>query len=162
MKNLIIEEGHSIDVIKLGMTKEDVERYVQLSKNDSIEGHFYEDVQCEYDADGKVSHIHISNSLKDYYYCLFRGIDVFNTKAGKLVEILDKISPFDRNDDASLGYSYTFPQLGLSLWRGNVLNDEDLEADWFKELKPSIQEDEMKNLYFETVSIYSISNSPKE
>jgi hypothetical protein len=46
----------------------------------------------------------------------------------------------------------------LSLWRRNVLNDEDLEADWFKELKPSIQEDEMRNLYFETVTIFKLSH----
>lgn len=55
-------------------------------------------------------------------------------------------------EEAALGYTYTFPQLGLSFWRGNVCTEDDVEANWFNELAPDIQVDNKRFLYFETVT----------
>lgn len=159
MRKLIIEEGRSVGTLRLGMTKEELVQCVRTYQEKCVRpcDFFHTLFQYEYDLEGKATHIHITNTLKEYYTCLFKDIDVFSTKASELVEILDKISPYTRDNDALLGFSYTFPELGLSFWRDHVLNDEDLDSESFKEMEPEIQEDEMRHLYFETATIFSIS-----
>ncbi|WP_253721269.1 hypothetical protein [Brevibacillus brevis] len=163
LDNLVINEGCSVGAIKLGMREEEVQQYIQSYKEKCLNPRisFHRNFRCEYDSEGRLIYIEVVNDLKRHFNCLFRDIDVFNTRASQLVKMIDILSPYDRNS-AHGGFVYKFPELGLSFWRGNVLSEEDMEKDWFKEMDPEIQEDEMKNLYFETVSIYSISNSPKE
>lgn len=157
MEDLIIKEGYSVGLIKFGMKKEEVEHCIKLYSekyNNSIGNSFL----CEYDEEGKVVYIQlIIENLKEHFHCKFKGIDIFNTKASKLIEIFDSITPYVRDLDASLGYMYHFPKFGLWFWRGNICNEEDLESDWFKELAPDIQEDNKRFLYFETVRFNKVS-----
>jgi hypothetical protein len=157
MDVLLIEPGKGIREIKLGMTKEEVneciERYTaKYQKPNYMKNYFKTSFKVKYDSEGKVKFIEIPSELKDDFQCLFMNIDIFNTKADELVRLIDEISPYDRSN-TELDTCFTFPALGLKLWRPDVLKEEDLEKEWFKELKPSIQEDTMKNLYFSSVSI---------
>lgn len=151
MEDLLINEGYSVGLIKFGMKMDEVEHCIKLYSekyNDSIGNSFL----CEYDEEGKVVSIQlIIENLREHFHCNFKGIDIFNTKACKLVEIFDDITPYIRDQEASLGYMYQFPDLGLIFWRGNVCTEEELESEWFKELDPDIQEDNKRFLYFETV-----------
>ncbi|WP_035294815.1 hypothetical protein [Brevibacillus thermoruber] len=158
MDVLLIEPGKGIGEIKLGMTKEEVneciERYMsKYQKPNYMKNYFKNSFKVKYDSEGKVNFIEIPSELKDDFQCLFMNIDIFNTKADELVRRIDEISPYDRSN-TELDTCFTFPTLGLKLWRPDVLKEEDLEKEWFKELKPSIQEDTMKNLYFSSVCIY--------
>ncbi|MBE5394144.1 MULTISPECIES: hypothetical protein [Brevibacillus] len=157
MDVLLIESGKGIGDIKLGMTKDEVneciEKYTtKYQKPNYMKNYFKTAFNIKYDSEGKVEFIEIPSELKDDFQCLFMNIDIFNTKADELIRLIDEISPYDRSD-TELDTCFTFPGLGLILWRPDVLKEEDLEEDWFKELKPSIQEDTKKNLYFSSVSL---------
>lgn len=151
MVEIIIKEDESVGFVKFGMSMAEAENCINIYKNNC--NSMIAPVICEYDDDGKVNSIHLLiEAIKEDFHCTFKGIDVLNTKASKLIEHFDHLSPYIRNLDTSIGYTYEFPTLGLSFWRGNVCTEEDLEADWFKELIPEIQEDNKKFLYFETVT----------
>lgn len=153
MKEIIIKEGQSVGLFQFGMKLEEVEHYnnLYIEKYNSYADSF----TFEYDEEGHVTDIHlIIDALKHNFHCTFKGIDILNTKASELIEFFDRITPYIRDQNASLGYSYKFPKLGLSFWRGNVCTEEDLELDWFKELLPDIQEDTKRFLYFETVTFH--------
>jgi len=153
MEDLIIKEGQSIGLFKLEMTMEEVEQCNKLY----IEkyGLYQNSFSFEYDEEGKVISIHLHiGDLKQHFQCNFKGIDLFNLKASEVVKSLDAITPYNRSQDAALGFTYQFPDLGLELWRGRVCTEEDLEADWFKELIPENQEDEKRFLFFETITFH--------
>jgi len=164
MDRLMIEPRKGIGHIQLGMTQAEVEERLQnytdqyeipYEKNPKcyhVEGAIRSCFKIEYDAAGKVTFIQIASELKNVLQCVFLDFDVFRTKAEDLVAKIDKLSPYDR-DHWELGFTYDFPSLGLSFWRPVILNENDLEAEWFKEMDPEIQKDEMKNLYFECVSV---------
>ncbi|UFJ40654.1 hypothetical protein LOK74_22020 [Brevibacillus humidisoli] len=158
MDTLLIEPGIGIGPIKLGMTEREVkdtlqafsEKYLKIDRHFS----FYSLFKTRYDSDGKVIFVELCCYAKEHFNCLFRDIDVFNTKAEELVEMIDRISRYDRTH-WEVGCTYIFPELGLTLWRPSEFKEEDMEAEWFKELRPDIQEDEMRNLYFQTVAVWS-------
>ncbi|QTD42509.1 hypothetical protein [Sporosarcina sp. Te-1] len=153
MEELTVETGYSVGLFKFGMKEEEVEHInkIYIEKYNRYENTF----SFEYDEEGRVIYIHlIVYDLKNRFHCNFKGIDVINTKAQKLITHFDAISPYIRNSDASVGCMYEFPKLGITFWRGDVCTEEDLEADWFKELHPEIQEDTKKFLYFETVKFH--------
>lgn len=151
MDKLLIKEHNSVGLIKFGMPMDEAVTCMELYQNmyQSITAPIF----CEYDAEGNVCSIHlIIDLLKEHVHCTFKGMDLLNTKATKLVEHFDHLSPYNRNEEATLGYTYTFPRLGLSFWRGNVCTENEVEADWFKKLSPDIQADNKRFLYFETVT----------
>lgn len=153
MEDLMIKEGHSTGLFKFGTTMEEVERCksIYIEKYGIYKDSFF----FEYDEEGKVISIHLHiGDLKKHFQCNIKGIDLFNLKASKLILALDAISPYNRSQDAALGFTYQFPDLGLELWRGRVCTEEDLEADWFKELIPENQEDEKRFLFFETITFH--------
>ncbi|WP_025026346.1 hypothetical protein [Caldalkalibacillus mannanilyticus] len=152
MEELLIKEGSSVGLIHLGMAKEEVEPIVTLYCDKYCNLHD-SSFMLAYDNAGRITHIQlVIEDLREHFNCTLRGIDLFNTKADQLVEMLDKISPYIRNEDAEIGYTYKFPELGMELWRGRICTEEDLKADWFKEMSLDNQEDEKRFLYFETVS----------
>ncbi|MBY0054662.1 hypothetical protein P4U99_25925 [Brevibacillus agri] len=127
MDNLIIEPGEGIGLIKFGMSKDEVEKCIQsytekYQKEYHIQDYFKGFFMLEYDSEGKVDFIEIPEVLKETFNCLLMGIDVFNTKAEDLVEKIDEIAEYDRNQ--SDGYTYFFPSLGLSLWRSDIFKEE--------------------------------------
>lgn len=161
MEKLIIEPGHSIGSIQLGMNKLAVEKVIQdyaarYHCVNHMDNYFESAFRIEYDLEEKVKFIEIPWTLKEVFTCTCRDIDVFNTKAAELVKKLDKISPYDRKHQ-ELGYTYVFPQWGLSLWRSRKFEEDDMQTDWFKKLSPENQEDELRFMYFESVSIWSES-----
>ncbi|MGG4397349.1 hypothetical protein ABEX25_23875 [Paenibacillus thiaminolyticus] len=81
------------------------------------------------------------------------GIDVFNTKAEKLIEIIDKMTPYLRTSEPDLGSIFDFTEVGLSFYRSNVFTEKEMEEDWFKVKSPEEQEDDLKYLYIETVMV---------
>ena len=153
MEELVVQEGYSVGLFKIGMHKEEVEQCIAyyIDKYEIYGESFF----FEYDEEGKVTFIHlIIDELKHLFFCNFKGIDLFNTKADKLTEFFEHISPSIKDDDAALGFCYDYPELGLKFWRGETCTQEDIEADWFKEIEPEIQEDYKRFLYFETVTFY--------
>lgn len=150
-ETLVIGYGNQIGLLKLQMSKEEVNQCLDIYRkqyNDEVADSFL----CEYDANGNVYAIQlVIESLKKYFQCKFKGIDIFNTKAKDIVLHFDMLDPYVRDRDSELGFMYVLPTLGITFWRGNVCNEEDLEADWFKELVPENQEDTKRFLYFETV-----------
>jgi len=158
MDTLVIEPGIGIGDIKLGMSKyefeECIEAYTVKYQNKAHDPDYFNYVfRVEYDTSGKIIFIEIpSGMITTEFNCVFSGINVFNIKAEELVETIDRIAEYDR-DQSELGYTYFFPELGLSLWRSRVFKAGDEEEEWFKELCAENQEDELRFLYFESVSI---------
>lgn len=155
MDKLVIEPMVGIGTIKLGMNKAEVENCILKYEEKYNVGYLKHLFRVDYDSHQRVFEIEIIGDLKEFFDCEYKGIDLFNTKASELVKVMDKISPYNRdNEDTKNGFVYEFPQLGLSLWRGGVLREEDLNSDWFKkEFSPENQKEELKYLYFETVCI---------
>ncbi|KPV56344.1 hypothetical protein QJ48_28320 [Paenibacillus sp. A3] len=161
MEKLTIEPGQGIGLIKLGMNKLAVEKALQdyTASYHGInygDNYFADAFRIEYDLEEKVKFVEIPWTLKNVFTCTCSDIDVFNTKAEELIKKLDNISPYDRQHQ-ELGYTYVFPQWGLSLWRSRKFEEDDMQTDWFKNLSPENQEDELRFMYFESVSIWSES-----
>jgi hypothetical protein len=55
---------------------------------------------------------------------MYKGHDVFETKAQDLVNFISQEAPYDP-DDPEIGFSYVFPILELALWRPVKPEDED-------------------------------------
>ncbi|KGE20788.1 hypothetical protein [Paenibacillus wynnii] len=142
-----VEPGKSIGNLSIGMSKLNVEKLTKKSSPIYF--------RVDYDSNDQVQYIQLASGIKDLYICEYRNIDLFNTKVKDLVTILDKISPYDRND-SELGYSYVFSEIGLSLWRPRNITEEDFEEEWFKEMSLENQEDERKYLFFESLGVFQV------
>lgn len=142
----MVEPGKSIGKLTIGMDKSTTEKIV------------HEDDQLcfwlDFDIDNKVERILFASNIRDVIRVKYMDIDLFNTKAKDLIETLDQISPYDRTDDD--GYSYDFPEIGLTFRRSVKRTEEDLQEDWFKEMSIENQEDDMRYLYFEAVGVFKI------
>ncbi|HZG16478.1 MAG TPA: hypothetical protein VE710_15920 [Candidatus Bathyarchaeia archaeon] len=154
MFTFVVEPKKGIGHIHLGMSKEEVDSCLEEYNAPHKVNKFIKDTfKVEYDADGKVIFIEVSSYVgNDEFSCTFMNIDIFETKVDELVEKFDKISPYDRND-WELGYTYHFPELQLCFWRPNILTEQDMLEDWFKELSVDNKEYEMQSLYFSTVAV---------
>jgi len=158
MFTFVVEPKKGIGPIQLGMSKEEVDicmeeydtKYYDLQR---VKHFFKNTFEVEYDTEGKVIFIEVSSYVgNEKLSFTFMNIDVFETKVDELVEKIDKISPYDRND-WELGYTYHFPELQLCFWRPNILTEQAMLEDWFKELSEDNKEYEMQSLYFSTVAI---------
>ncbi len=153
MELLKVEQGKGIGPIKLGMNREEVYKILgqPRSSNGSCEwvGNYHIDYE-----DNKVTLIEIPNSFMETHFVLFNGADVFRTEAKLLVKYISEYGRYDESD-SELGYSYTFPSLGIGFWRPSIFEYEMLNNPEFKEMDKEIQLDEMKYLYFETVCVYT-------
>ncbi|MDO3410936.1 ASCH domain-containing protein [Saccharibacillus sp. CPCC 101409] len=159
---LIIEPGIGIGKLKLGMTRseadEAVRHYVTQYKKDTNDSGFFENTfKLEYDRSGKVKFIEIVSEFKEFFDCTCYNVDVFNTKANELVQILSRISKpeADHEDETQ----YIFADIGLSLWRPSVFTEETMQEDWFQEMYAENQEQEMRYFYFQTAAVYADDGS---
>ncbi|MED1781989.1 hypothetical protein P4V43_09190 [Brevibacillus fortis] len=160
METIIVEPRKGIGQITLGMTREEVRKYAEANglrlfnpRKDSTAVQSVGDFKVEYDSKDRVIFIELSSFKGDHdITCLLMDINVFETKAEDLVERIDKISPYDRND-WELGYSYTFHELGLAFWRPYVFRDEDMQQEWFLSHDKEEQESYLRDQYFRTVAI---------
>lgn len=156
MDYIIIEPGRSIGTVKLGMTRDEVnwciQKYIR-EYNDEEQRHFESYIIPEYDENEKLIALQVVRDLKKYANFICYEIDVFNTKAEDLIEMMDKITPYLRTSEPDLGSIFDFTEVGLSFYRSNVFTEKEMEEDWFKLKSPEEQEDDMKYLYFETVMV---------
>lgn len=141
-----VKPGISIGELKIGMSKSEVDKLTENSP-------FFFKVEYE---DDNCSFIDLFSSAQIEFISLFEEIDLFSTKVSTLIPLLDKISPYDREN--SDGYSYYFPKIGLTFWRDMDLTDENMQEEWFKEMSLENQEDTAKHLYFESVGVSSPKN----
>ncbi len=51
--------------------------------------------------------------------------------------------------------TYIFEDIGMSLYRSNVFREDAMTETWFQSLSQEQKDDELKYLYFESVSIFS-------
>ncbi|MCM3785014.1 hypothetical protein M3231_18750 [Neobacillus mesonae] len=156
---LKIEPGVGIGKIKLGMTKEELavyeeeylKEYPEKPWRDIGFEHLF---RIDYDVNHRISFIEIINYDMEHmnFDCLYEDINLFSTKAKDLVLTINEISPY-KPDEYDMGYSYHFPEIGLVLWRGSVFHEEQIHEAWFQEMPMESQEQELRYLYFETVSV---------
>ena len=97
--------------------------------------------QVFYDENDRAEFIELSSGGP--FTALYKGISVFETKADDLVALVSQDASVDLNDP-ELGYSFVFPALELSLWRGSLPEtDEDEEYE----------DEENAGLFFDTIGI---------
>lgn len=150
MKELIIKPGVSIGDITLGMHK-DAAKEIISKFPDSV----FLNMDC--DERENVHFMEIASNAKDEFVCVLQDINVdpFHTKAKDLIRIVEQFDAYEQTDESRLGFSYRFPKLGLAFWRTGVLDEADLQESWFKEMSAEHQEDELRYLYFESVSVFT-------
>lgn len=152
MEILEITPNEGIGQIKLGMEREEVHKILGKSEKLQESSEWIDDYHIEYEKN-KVIFIEISNVFTDAYFVLFNGVDVFRTEAKLLVKYISDYGQYDESD-WELGYSYSFPSLGIGLWRPSIFEYDMINDPEFKEMDEEIQLDEMKYLYFETICVY--------
>ncbi|WP_374017453.1 hypothetical protein ABU162_25395 [Paenibacillus thiaminolyticus] len=160
MDKIIIEPGHGVGVLKLGLTKNNVNECIQTfiqQYNDHENRHFENYVIPGYNENEKMIAVQVVRDLMKYANFECHGIDVFNTKAEKLVKYMDKISPYLRNWESAAGGHYVFPDIGLALYRSNAITEEDLKEEWFLAQSLENQEYDMKYLFFESIMVCGLN-----
>ncbi len=125
--------------VLLGMSREEVhsvmglpEKSFRLFADDpNLTDAYHESgFQVFYDKDDRVEHIELL-SLDDSFVAIYKGKDVFRTRADELVAFISQDAPFDP-EYPEPGCLYVFPQLELSLWRPFLPEDEsDPEGQYF-------------------------------
>ncbi|TDL48443.1 hypothetical protein E2R60_26450 [Paenibacillus dendritiformis] len=156
MDKIIIEPGHAVGMIKLEMTKDEVNQCIQMYMQryeDEQERCFERFIFPEYDENQKLIAVQVLRDLMEFANFICYGIDVFNTKAEKLIEIIDKMTPYLRTSEPDLGSIFDFTEGGLSFYRSSVFTEKEMEEEWFTVKSPEEQEDDLKYLYFETVMV---------
>jgi hypothetical protein len=158
MDNLIIKPQVGIGEVKLGMRSQEVHEvmgndFIKL-KTGNIDRDCYYNLSFQIHYDNNiVNYIEVANSTA--YSVMYENIDIFKIKANEFILYLNKSSKHLNTPSAQLGYMYVFEDLGISLSRSNVFNEETLKEQWFQHLSQEQQNEEFKFLYFESVSLWS-------
>ncbi|GKX28767.1 hypothetical protein SH1V18_12470 [Vallitalea longa] len=151
MQILKVVPGKSIGEIEIGMDRQEVYRIIGTpKKQESIE--WIDEYHIEY-ANDKVIFIEVPDSFRDTHFVLFEGVDLFRTEAKLLVKYISEYGKYDETD-CELGYSYSFKELGIGLWRPVIFEYDMLDDPEFQELDPEIQQDEFKHLFFESICVF--------
>jgi hypothetical protein len=116
----------SIGPIKFGMKRQDVHAVLGApSAAHSNREYFLDGLMVSFDADDCVEFVELARSEK--FVATYRGVNLHELPADDAVNFICQDAAFDK-DDPELGYSYVFPALQFSLWRGTLpesFNDED-------------------------------------
>jgi hypothetical protein len=125
--------------VLLGMVREEVHvvmgpqsQLLQKVTDDAstIEAYHEGGFQVFFDESDEVEYIELS-SFDHSFAAMYRGREVFTTRARELLDLISAEASFDP-EDPEIGYSYIFPELQLSLWRPVILeDDEDSEGRYF-------------------------------
>lgn len=163
MDAIIITPHVGIGPFRLGMCREEVEQTFQNlnhrrpdNGNPSYIEMLFMREHFEYDADDRVKFIQLINPHYSGHFCipcLFRGVDVFTTKAEDLIHTLKKEYPMVGDVDPRTGFSFVIPDLELSFWREGIINDEIMKDPEFLEMSEENQELEKRYFFFTTVAI---------
>ncbi|QOR34931.1 hypothetical protein IMX26_15950 [Clostridium sp. 'deep sea'] len=157
IENIQVIPYEGIGRIKLGLTELQIKNIIKTHysnkkvNNDIVSAPFFE---VEYNEQGEAIYIELArdDSNKDLYPTLFKGIDIFNTKAKDLIPQITKYYEYNSND-INLGYSYVFPAIDLALWRPSIFEEEDKQEDWFKGMCQESQQFEIRHMYFCFVAV---------
>ena len=153
--------GERIGKLHLGMNEKECSEVLESYRKEHLKGlwnyslnHVF---RIDYDQEGKISFIEMVTGyepelLQVRIHLPEQTVDAFHTKAKLLIPMIDKVSPYDRSEEDN-GFAYYFKELGLALWRGNVFEEEQMEEAWYKEMCAENQQDELRFMYFETVSV---------
>lgn len=152
MNILKIVANEGIGKIKLAMEREEVYKILGKNGDKQKKIEWINDYHIEYE-NNKVIFIELANDIADNHFVLFKGVDVFKTEAKLLVKHMTDYGKYDESDD-ELGYSYSFPSLGIGFWRPSIFEYDMINDLEFKEMDKDIQLDEMKYLFFESVCVY--------
>jgi len=166
MNEIEILPFDGIGSIKLGMTKEAVREAIG-SPADNIPArtnagikcpesdYFLESaIQITYEPKtGLVNWIGINDNVP--FILTFKGLNLFKSEVKEVVAHTENHGVLDTDDD-ELGYSYSFPKLGICFWRESKTVDltnelEDAEDD---EEKNWMLEDIEKSKHFQQISIF--------
>ena len=165
MKAIEISPHQGIGKIKIGMKQEDVREAIS-SPADNIPAHsasgiefpesdyFLESsIQVTYETStGNVDWIAINDNVP--FKVVYEGLDLFNVAVEKVVAHTKKYGGLDTSDQ-ELGYSYTFPTLGISYWRSSITDDlvkELADANDEQDRECLVEEIE-KSKFFEQISV---------
>ncbi|MCB0153961.1 MAG: hypothetical protein KDF65_04125 [Anaerolineae bacterium] len=139
MNVYFVEPLKGINPILFGMTREESRSAVgttpftfrknAFASTTDTDAYFDHCFQVFFDKEYQVDFIELSTN--DSFKVVYKGIDIFNTEAARLIESISKDADYEKRDP-ELGYSYIFPELELSLWRPVVPeNQNDLEGRYF-------------------------------
>lgn len=105
----------------------------------------------DYTTDGRSVSISVHRDAIPELY----GLDVSRTEAEPLMEMLKQYDTCVFDDpDEQLSTQYTFPTIGVRLWRERAFHRKLLEnAAWMEEMS-EVLEDEYEYLYFELVTVF--------
>lgn len=150
----------SIGKIKLGMSSQEVNNimknnYKDIHINNGKEILLPPTFNIGYDKNDKAIFIELCRSYvprDDICPAIFKGVNVFTTKAKELISYIEKFYEYDKND-WELGCSYIFKDIDLALWRSSIFKEEYLLESWFQKLGQEEKEQELSYRYFETVII---------
>jgi hypothetical protein len=131
MMEFTIDPLVGVGPIKFGQTRREVQAILAglgepkaVLRNPNTDCFFHNAFQVSYDDENRVEFIQAADS--DEFQFLFRDESLHEMPAEEAVRFLSQFAEYDR-DDPEKGYSYIFPTLQLSLWRGvlpsSVLND---------------------------------------
>ena len=135
MLNFTIQPLHGIEPVAFNMDRESVHRGLKanckvVEAAELREYYYGGEFSVFYDSGMKVQYIELSASTENTVY--YNGVDVFNTPADDLVQLITRDYAFDPND-FELGYTYMFPEIELSLWRPTIPeSDDDEEGRYFQ------------------------------
>ena len=91
---------------------------------------FISGFMIDFDDEGIVEFIEMAKSEK--FVADFHGQNLYGITANEAVELISKYDKL-QEDNTESGYSYIFPKLQLSLWRGTMPEDEiDEDAKYFE------------------------------
>lgn len=154
--------GERIGNLRLGMSEAECSEVLEVYRKEYIKGRWHYSINdaltcIDFDEQGNISFIEMVTGydpqlLQVLIHLPEQKVDAFHTKANTLIPIIDEVSPYDRSEE-SPGFAYYFKELGLALWRGNVFEEEQMNEAWYQEMCVENQQDELRFLYFETVSV---------
>lgn len=124
--NLNIEPLVGVGPIRFGMTRAEVHAALGMPERiDDRRECFLGGFMVDFDASGLAEFIEMAES--DKFTVTFQDKNLHAVPAEELVKSLSAVAKI-KEDDVELGYSYIFPELQISLWRGTIpesAQDED-------------------------------------
>lgn len=119
-----------IDQISLGISRDEVReimnfKFKEFNKtedlNNSTDAYLDNSFQIFYDSNNKVDFIEVSYNPKSFNL-VYKDINLFETEAKSLVEILSKETSYI-NNHPEIPYGYLFKEYKLILWRPRIETD---------------------------------------
>jgi len=129
MKQIIIEPHKKVGKIAIGMTKNKVRTLLGQPILTRENKDYYDEncFQVYYNESDFVEYLEVSVGIDADV--IYNNINIFNTPANKIINEISKDFLYDPNDP-ELGYTYTFLQIDIALWRP-VLPDFDEDEGYY-------------------------------